>query len=99
MLLLKNLFFLLVPASVAVYVPLWIAREHAHAIGPEFALALGVLAVGAGVCLCSPMDSRCGPSFTASSYSTRNLTCGGCSPEYDDYRARVGRWFPRRAQR
>lgn len=49
-LLLKNLFFtLLVPGTVAVYVPLLIARGRPPAAGPRLALALAVLALGAAI--------------------------------------------------
>jgi len=49
-LLLKNLLFtLVVPGTVAVYVPLLIARKHTPASGPLFAIALAVLALGGAI--------------------------------------------------
>jgi len=49
-LLLKNLLFtLVVPGTVAVYVPLLIAQNHPPASGPWFALAVAVLALGGAI--------------------------------------------------
>lgn len=49
-LLLKNLLFtLLVPGSVAVYVPLWIVRDASPVAGPGLAAAIAVLATGAAI--------------------------------------------------
>jgi protein-S-isoprenylcysteine O-methyltransferase Ste14 len=49
-LLLKNLLFtVLVPGTVAVYVPLLIARSRAPAPAPLLAIALAVLALGAAI--------------------------------------------------
>jgi protein-S-isoprenylcysteine O-methyltransferase Ste14 len=46
----KNLLFtLVVPGTVAVYVPLQIARGRSPASGSSFALAVAVLAVGAAI--------------------------------------------------
>ena len=50
LLVLKNLLFtLVVPGTVAVYVPLLLARGRAWAAGPQFAIAVAVLALGAGI--------------------------------------------------
>jgi protein-S-isoprenylcysteine O-methyltransferase Ste14 len=47
LLLLKNLIFtLVVPGTIGVYVPLFIAKERAPVSGAWFAIALAVLAVG-----------------------------------------------------
>jgi protein-S-isoprenylcysteine O-methyltransferase Ste14 len=44
---LKNLLFIVVvPGTVAVYVPLWLAGDRSMASGGTFALALALLAVG-----------------------------------------------------
>lgn len=49
-LLLKNLVFtLLVPGTVAVYVPLLIARERSPASGPVLIIALALLAAGGAI--------------------------------------------------
>jgi len=47
---LKNLLFtLVVPGTVAVYVPLLIARDHPPTSGPLFVLALALLALGGAI--------------------------------------------------
>lgn len=47
LLFLKNLLFtLIVPGTVAVYVPLWFARNRPAAEGPMLALAIALLALG-----------------------------------------------------
>ena len=49
-LLLKNLLFtLVVPGTVAVYVPLLIVRNRSPASGPWFAVALALLVLGGGI--------------------------------------------------
>jgi protein-S-isoprenylcysteine O-methyltransferase Ste14 len=49
-LLLKNLLFtVIVPGTVAVYIPLLITQKRAPAQGLEFAVALAVLLLGAGI--------------------------------------------------
>jgi protein-S-isoprenylcysteine O-methyltransferase Ste14 len=49
-LLLKNLLFtVVVPGTVAVYLPLFIARHRSPASGPAFAIALLLLAVGGAI--------------------------------------------------
>jgi len=50
MLFLKNLLFtLVVPGTVAVYVPLFIAQNRPPTSGPLFALALALLALGSAI--------------------------------------------------
>lgn len=50
MLFLKNLLFtLVVPGTVAVYIPLFIVRNRCSTSGPLFALALVVLALGGAI--------------------------------------------------
>lgn len=50
MLFLKNLLFtLVVPGTVAVYVPLFIARSHPPTSGPLFVIALAILALGVAI--------------------------------------------------
>ena len=49
-LLLKNLLFtVLVPGTVAVYVPLLVAQDRSAASGPALAIALAVLVLGAAI--------------------------------------------------
>jgi protein-S-isoprenylcysteine O-methyltransferase Ste14 len=52
LLLLKNLLFtLLVPGTVAVYVPLFLARNRSPATGLAFFLALCLLLLGSAICV------------------------------------------------
>jgi protein-S-isoprenylcysteine O-methyltransferase Ste14 len=79
---LKNLLFtVLVPGTVAVYVPLLIAQERSAAGGSTLALAVAVLVVGTGFQLFILL------------YEEPHLLREFGS-QYEAYRSSVSRWLP-----
>ena len=84
MLFLKNLLFtLVVPGTVAVYGPLFIAQNHPPPSGPLFALALAMLALGGAIYAWCVWDFATFGRGTPASLRPRSWSSEGCTATHE----------------